>query len=92
MYSCPQDVLDQVRAAPTSAAAVAETAPEGAAGFWISVLTQDARVSLDGTTATATNGLAIKAGSPAIFLPIPRDLSIIGLNASASDVSIIWVR
>lgn len=93
MYDCPPvDVLDQNRQAPTSAAAVSEACPAGARGFIISVLTQDARVSLDGTTATATNGLAIKAGSPPAYIPVARNLSIIGLNATASDVSIIWVR
>jgi hypothetical protein len=93
MYSCPQDVIAQDHQAPTSAAAVTEAAPAGACGFWISVLTQDVRVSLDGTVATATNGLAIKAGTQPIFLPFSEhDLSIIGLNATASDVTIVWVR
>lgn len=93
MYDCPPlDVLSQVHAAPTSAAAVAEACPAGARGFLISVATQNARVSLDGTTATATNGLVVVAGAPAVYIPIARALSIIGLNATASDVSIVWVR
>ena len=90
-----QDVISQPQVAPTSAAAVNVAAPAGAAGFWVSVLTQDIRISFDGTAATATNGLAIKAGSQPIFIPIVGDsnnLSIIGLNVAASDVSIIWVR
>lgn len=84
----------QVAIGPTSGgAAIAVSCPPGAAGFFISVLTQDCRVSFDGTTATSTNGVAFKAGSsePAFF-PIAKDLSIIGLNASASDVSILWVK
>lgn len=93
MYSCPQDVIAQHHQAPTSGAAVSEAAPAGACGFWISCLTQDCRVSLDGSAATATNGLAIKAGSQPVFLPFSeKNLSIIGLNATASDVTIVWVR
>lgn len=86
-------VISQSRQAPTSSAAVAETCPAGAYGFFMSVLTQDCRVSFDGTTATSTNGVAFKAGvSEPAFFPIAKDLSIIGLNASASDVSILWVK
>lgn len=93
MYSCPLDVIAQHHQAPTSAAAVSEAVPAGACGFYISVLTEDARVSVDGTPATVTNGIAIKAGTQPIFLPFAEhDLSIIGLNASASDVTIVWVR
>lgn len=92
MYG-PADVLAQHHQAPTSAAAVTEAAPAGACGFWITVLTQDARVSVDGTAATATNGIAIKAGTQPVYLPFSEhDLSIIGLNATASDITIVWVR
>lgn len=85
------ETLAQHHQAPTSTAAVTEACPAGARGFLISCLTQSCRVSLDGTVATATNGLAINAGSPPVYIPVPRDLSIIGLNAAASDVTVVWV-
>ena len=88
----PVDVLAQDHAAPTSGAAVAVTCPAGSRGFMVSCLTQDCRISLDGTTATATNGLAVKAGSQPVYIPVARNLSVIGLNASASDITIVWVR
>lgn len=89
----PYDVVGQQYKNPSSAAAVAAVRPAGADGVFISVNTQDARVSFDGTTATATNGVMIKAGSTPAFFPVAgNDLSIIGLNASASDVSLLWVR
>lgn len=82
----------QVYKNPTSAAAVSAACPAGAEGVIISVNTQDARISFDGSVATATNGLMIKAGSQPLFFPIAVDLSIIGLNAAASDISILWVK
>lgn len=82
----------QVTANPTSAAAVAVACPAGASGVYITVNTQDARVSFDGTAATAVNGVMVKAGTQTLYFPIATALSIIGLNAAASDVSILWVK
>ena len=82
----------QVTANPTNAAAVAAACPAGASGVIIAVNTQDARVSFDGSTATAVNGVMIKAGTQPLYFPIAVALSIIGLNAAASDVSILWVK
>lgn len=87
-------VITQTKQTPTSAGAVTETPPDGAVGFYVSVQTQDARISFDGTAATATNGIYFKAGqnTPEFFPIIPASLSIIGLNAAASDITFIWVK
>lgn len=52
------------------ATAVTLTPASGATKLLIQALTQNIRVTLDGTTPTATLGFQIKAADPAVVIPI----------------------
>lgn len=64
-------------------AAVTLARPEDANFLLIQAETQNVRVTLDGTTPTATVGFLLTAGDPVTVLPVHEDVKAIEVTASA---------
>lgn len=62
------------------------TVPDRATGMIIQALTQNVRVTIDGTAATTTLGFQIKAGDPAVLLPVYAGQVIRAIEETATAV------
>lgn len=60
------------------------TPPGGATLLMIQALTQNVRYTLDGTTPTATTGFQLKAGDPAILVPIGSGTTVKVIEETAT--------
>lgn len=63
--------------------------PAGAAGILIQALTQNVRITMDGSDPATGRGFEIKAGDPAIFIAAPPGTVIKAIQETAS-ASIEW--
>jgi hypothetical protein len=66
------------------------TNPLGAHACFITVATQNAYLTLDGTTPSATNGLTLVAGGQPFFLPCGRPLTVLSATAGAV-INVLWL-
>jgi hypothetical protein len=60
------------------------TLPTGANGILVQAITQNVRVTLDGTAPTAIKGFQIKASDPPILFSLPSDGTITAIQETAS--------
>ena len=60
------------------------TVPHYCAGILIQAFTQNVRVTIDGTTPTATVGFQVKAGDPAVFIGAPANTVLRFIEETAS--------
>lgn len=67
------------------------TAPAGAKGFFISVRTANIYITFDGTTPSATNGIAVAFGVNAVYFPIAKSFKAFG-SAASCPTAVLWVR
>jgi len=67
--------------------------PDKANAVYLQAFTQDVRFTLDGTTATTTNLLAVIAGEPPLLITFPpgTQISVIEATASAS-LAVQWAK
>jgi hypothetical protein len=76
---------------PTISSATTLTPPTGATKILIQALTQNVRVTLDGTNPTATLGFQLKAGDPPLLIPLGNStvLKVIE-EAATADLQYQW--
>lgn len=65
--------------------------PAGISAFQIGVETVNARVTLDGTTPTATNGLIYYAGVSPVLVPCSHD-AVITYVATGAGTSVVQIQ
>lgn len=69
------------------------TAPRTSTGFYIACETNGCRMTLDGTTPDATNGLPIAAGAAPLFVPVgKRNINVVSQAAANSVVNVLWLH
>jgi len=66
------------------------SAPAGAKGFLISVMTNGAYFTFDGTTPSSSDGLHIVAGTAPVFIPIGKSITFASDTAGNAVVSLAW--
>lgn len=89
---CILEAIDNIDNQTVDATAAKDFAVlAGARGFYISVRTADIYITFDGTTPSATNGLAVAAGQQPVFIPIPKSFKAFG-SAASCPTSVLWVR
>jgi hypothetical protein len=82
----------QVQATSTGTADVQTTTPPvGALACLISVETTDARLTVDGSTPSATNGNVVQAGQSPAYLPIGAVLKHASAVAGSSLLNVTWL-
>jgi hypothetical protein len=67
-------------------AAVTLTIPSGSTSVLLQAFTQNVRITLDGTTPTASTGFQLKAADPAIMLPIGTGTVLKAIEETTSAV------
>lgn len=67
------------------------TAPASANACMVSAETNGARLTFDGGTPDATNGLMIAAGGAPLFIPLGRDIKFVSQAAANSVVHVLWL-
>jgi hypothetical protein len=77
------------QSSPDAATARTFTAPRGARAALISVVTTPARVTLDGSTPSASNGLVLPVGVHEI--PVGRTIKITSTATAACLVNVLWL-
>ena len=71
--------------------AVTLTPPTGATKLLIQALDQNIRITLDGTTPTATKGFQLAAGDPMLLIPLGNTTSIKVIEeAATADIQYQW--
>jgi hypothetical protein len=66
-------------------------APSGATKLLIQALDQNIRITLDGTTPTATKGFQIKAGDPWQMIPLGNNTTVTVIEETATaDIQYQW--
>lgn len=72
--------------------AVTPTRPDGAIFLMIQPLTQNVRITFDGTTPTASKGFQLPTGNPPLVIPVPpgNTPKVIEETASAS-LEYLWM-
>lgn len=80
-----------VQTSTSASVAVTVTPPANATGCIISVDTNDARITLDGTTATTTVGHLVKSGQAyPWYVPLAKPISFIS-TTSTTTISTTWL-
>lgn len=65
--------------------------PQGdASACFVSVRTNNAYITVDGSTPSAANGLEIIAGAQPLFVPLGREIKAIGAAAN-TIVNVLWL-
>jgi len=86
-----QFIAPHVQATSTGTAdAKTLASPPGAKGFLISVMTNGAYFTFDGTTPSSTDGLHIVAGTAPVFIPIGKSITFASDTAGNAVVSVAW--
>lgn len=68
----------------TISSATTLTIPSGATKLLIQALTQNVRVTLDGTTPTASVGFQLKAGDPPVIIPLGNATAVKVIQEAAT--------
>lgn len=76
----------------TISSVVTLTPPTGAHGIRMQTHTQNVRYTLDGTVPTASKGFQVKAGDPAIVLPLSTSMVLKVIEETATaDIQYQWL-
>ncbi len=67
------------------------TVPAGANAVLISVETTNARVTSDGTTPSATNGLVYQKDASPVFVPLAETIKFVSTAAANSVLNALWI-
>lgn len=69
------------------------TRPAEAVGCYLSAKAQSVRVTFDGSTPAATNGLVIIGGAQPVFFPLGDGVTLKALEEAASgELNVMWVN
>ena len=72
-------------------AAVTLTPPTGATKLLIQALSQNIRITLDGTTPDATTGFQLAAGDPMLLIPLGNNTVVRVIEeAATADINYQW--
>lgn len=66
--------------------------PAGAVACMLTVTTNPARITLDGTTPTASNGLLVPTGAMPLPLSVARTMKFVSSIAANSIVDVLWLN
>lgn len=88
------DWRDQLNFSPVGAhtqnsslsSAVTLTIPDGASKIMLQVQTQNVRLTIDGTAPTTSKGFQLKAGNPALLIPLGRATALKVIEEAATAV------
>jgi hypothetical protein len=92
-YDLAQGTASHAQATSTGTANVQSFANpgQGCRGFLITVATNGCYLTLDGSTPSSSNGLAIPPGVAPVLIPVGKSVKVASQAAGNSVVQIVWV-